>query len=138
MRITGKIGKNAVNAMPCRAVAVRKEKSMKYEFAVAAASHMNDAPPEYIGKKRFADYRSAKDFANTYDDCNPTIYIIIDDKYVFCCCPYANHVFLTDDMVVQYVYSIELKPWGYVKTLIWWEDFVQNPQEFYHLAQGTI
>lgn len=111
---------------------------MKYSFGVACAYHMAGAGVDHIGKMRFPNYASAKAYADTVDDCQPTIYIIIDGKYAFYCKPYAPCVALSKNDVVPYVYSIESKPWGQVETRIWWEKLIKNPSAFYHLAEGVI
>lgn len=111
---------------------------MKYSFGVACAYHMAGAGVDHIGKMRFPTYASAKAYADKEDECMPTIYIIIDDKYAFFCKPYASYVTLSKNDVVPYVYSIESKPWGQVETRIWWRNLVENPTAFYHLAEGII
>ena len=111
---------------------------MKYEFAVASLYHMSGAGPEHIGSLRFATYAEAQAFADDLDECIPTIYIIIDDKYAFYCEPYAVGTYLDEDSVIPWVYSIKSHPWGQVETRIWWEALKQNPAVFYHLAVGEI
>lgn len=111
---------------------------MKYEFGVASVYHMAGAGVEDIGELRFPTYATAKAYADEEDECMPTIYIIIDDKYAFYCEPYANGVRLSPNDVVPYVYSIESKPWGQVETRIWWDELIKNPSAFYHLAEGII
>ncbi len=106
---------------------------MKYEFAVAYAYHMSGGKVEDIDSRRFADYDSAEEYAHSFDDCHPTIYIIIDDKYVFYC-----HRSMVSNSI-SWVYSIEAKtPWGQVETRIWWKALEENPSAFYHLAEGII
>ena len=109
---------------------------MKYAFGVAEKYHFAGAGVEDLGKTRYPDYASAKAYADTVDDCLPTIYIIIDDKYAFYCEPYKTPLQPGD--VVPFVSSIECKPWGQVETRIWWKALEQNPEAFYHLAVGQI
>ena len=111
---------------------------MKYEFGVACTYHMAGGKVSDIGKGRFPNYASAKAHADKQDDCDPTIYIIIDDKYAFFCEPYAPYVVLSKNDVVPYVYSIESKPWGQIETRIWWKNLIKNPSAFYHLAEGIV
>ena len=107
---------------------------MKYEFAVAHAYHMSGAKVADIDSMRFSNYREAQEYARTFlEYCEPTIYIIIDDKYAF----YCQYSELFDE--VPWVYSIEAKtPWGQVETRIWWKALKENPSAFYHLAEGVI
>jgi hypothetical protein len=109
---------------------------MKYEFGVAELYHCAGAGIDYLGEERYPDYASAKAYADTVDDCRPTIYIIINDRYAFYCEPY--HVALNPGDVVPYVYSIKSMPWGQVETRIWWGKFIENPEAFFHLAVGEI
>lgn len=111
---------------------------MKYEFAVACACHCSGAGIQYIGKERFSTHKAAQNYADKIDDCIPTIYIIIDDKYVFYCHPYHPSVWLAKNDVVPWVYSIQPTPWGEIETRIWWRELIKNPQAFYHLAVGEI
>lgn len=106
---------------------------MKYQFAVAVQYHFSGASPDRITKERFNDYDSANAFADTFrDECEPTIYIIIDEKYVFYCTrsAVANKV--------AYVYSLQSTGWGQIKTTIWWENLIKNPEIFYYLAVDKL
>ena len=106
---------------------------MKYQFAVAVEYHCIGADPDHIRKERFDDYDSANAFAENYrDECEPTIYIIIDEKYVFYCKRSAV------DNAVSYVYSLQSTGWGQIKTSIWCEDFLENPEIFYYLAVDKL
>lgn len=106
---------------------------MKYQFAVAVHYHHMGANPDHIRKERFDDYDSADAFAQNYrDECEPTIYVIIDEKYVFYCERTAV------DNKVAYVYSLQSTGWGQIKTSIWWEDFLENPEIFYYLAVDKL
>lgn len=105
---------------------------MEIEFGVAYLYHMGGAKPKHIDDCRFKDYDSARAYANTFDDGEPTIYLIVNNKYAFYC---------KRSMVVNepaWVYSIESKPWGQIETRIWWEDFKKNPAKFFSLAVGKI
>jgi hypothetical protein len=106
---------------------------MKYQFAVAVQYHCMGADPDRITKERFDDYDSANAFADKYrEECEPTIYIIIDEKYIFYCkrSAVANKV--------SYVYSLQNTGWGQIKTTIWWEHLVENPKNFYYLAVDKL
>lgn len=105
---------------------------MKIEFAVASCCHMAGAGINYIRRERFLDYDSAKAYADTFNDCLPTIYIVINDLYVFYC--HRSAVANT----ISWIYSIESKPWGQVETKIWWNKFIENPEAFFHLAVGKL
>ena len=111
---------------------------MKYEFGVATKYHFSGARVENLESKRFSTYEEALKYASQKNECIPTIYIIIDEKYAFYCKPYAKGCVLSSNQVVPWVYSIENKPWGQVETRIWWEELKKNPSNFYHLAVGKI
>jgi hypothetical protein len=36
------------------------------------------------------------------------------------------------------VYSLQNTGWGQIKTSIWWEDFLENPEIFYYLAVDKL
>ena len=106
---------------------------MKYEFAVAHAYHMSGGRVEDIDNMRFLNYKEAEDYARTFlEYCHPTIYIIIDNKYVF----YCHYSEIFDE--VPWVYSIQSTPWGQIETRIWWNKLVENPSVFYHFAVGEL
>ena len=111
---------------------------MKYEFGVAKQYHMAGADVDHLGDERFPDYATAKLYADQEDECQPTIYIIIDNKYAFYCEPYASCVKLRKGDVVPYVYSIQSTPWGQIEVRIWWNKLIENPQSFYRLAVGKV
>ena len=56
---------------------------MKYEFGVAKKHHFSGAGVEDLGTERFSTYTDALAYASQEDECHPTIYIIIDNKYAF-------------------------------------------------------
>lgn len=106
---------------------------MKYQFAVAIQYHCIGAGPDRITKERFDDYDSADAFADKYrDECEPTIYIIIDEKYVFYC---ERSDF---DNEVACVYNLQFTGWGKIKIDIWWEHLIENPKNFYYLAVDKL
>lgn len=105
---------------------------MKYKFAVAHVYHMSGGSVKDIDDMRFPNYKEAKEYAKTFLDCDPTIYIIIDDKYAF----YCHYSKIFDE--VSWVYSIQPTPWGQIETRIWWKRLNENPQAFYHLAEGKL
>ena len=111
---------------------------MKYEFGVAKKYHFSGAGVEDLESERFSTYEEAFAYASEEDECVPTIYIIVDEKYAFLCKPYAKGCILSPSDVVPWVYSIESKPWGQIETRIWWEELKKNPSAFYHLAVGKI
>ena len=111
---------------------------MKYEFGVARSHHCSGTGVDALGSERFPTYEKAWEYARQEDECRPTIYIIIDEKYVFYCTPYAKSSYASSDQPVPRIYSIESKPWGQVETRIWWAGFKKNPSAFYHLAVGKI
>jgi hypothetical protein len=39
---------------------------------------------------------------------------------------------------VAYAYSRQYTGWGYIKTVIWWEDLLENPKNFYYLAVDKL
>lgn len=104
----------------------------KFEFGVAECYHMASAKVEHMGKQRFLDYDSAQEYVRTVNDCFPTIYLIVNDEYCFYCKRSAVK------NLPCWVYSIESTPWGQIETRIWWNDFIKNPNKFFHLAVGKI
>lgn len=110
---------------------------MIIEFGVAWTPHSNGARYTKIDHKRFPDYDKALEYACTFDDCLPTIYLIVDKKYVFDCrrskvknIPYC-------------IYHIERimsdrGSTGMVETSIWWDDFVKDYKKYLHLAEGEL
>lgn len=91
------------------------------------------ATPDRLLKERFATYDEADAFAERYrDECEPTIYLIVDGKYVFYCArsAVANEPYK--------VYHLENIKDGQVETRIWWEEFKKNPKEFLHLAEAVL
>lgn len=106
---------------------------MDFQFGVAYLYHMGGAGPEHIDHRRFKDYDSAQKYAHTKEDeCAPTIYLIVNNKYAF----YCKRSMVENELA--WVYSIESKPWGQVETRIWWKDFKKNPAKFFSLAVGKI
>jgi hypothetical protein len=106
---------------------------MKYEFAVAHAYHMSGGRVEDIDEERFSSYQEAQEYARTFlEYCEPAIYIIVDNEYVF----YCHYMEVFED--IPWVYSIQSMPWGQVETRIWWKKLEENPKGFYHLAQGRL
>jgi hypothetical protein len=106
---------------------------MKYQFAVAVEYHCIGADPDHIREERFDDYDSADAFAQNFrEECEPTIYVIIDEKYVF----YCKRAVIGNQ--VAYAYSRQYTGWGYIKTVIWWEDLLENPKNFYYLAVDKL
>ena len=113
--------------------------NFKYEFGVAFLYHRCGAGPEHMDECRFKTYKEAREYAKrTAFECNPTIYIIINDKYVFYCHPYGLDEYATEDSPCAYIYSIESKSWGQMRTTIWWREFAKNPSAFLHLAEAEI
>lgn len=106
---------------------------MRFEFGVAHQSHMAGANPDKLDKCRFADYYSADEYADGFrDECEPTIYLIVEGKYVFHC----KTVYGGNDLA--WVYHLESKPWGQIETRIWWKEFKANPEKFFDLAQAVL
>ena len=106
---------------------------MKIEFGVAIKYHFSGAGPEHLHKERFPDYDSANRYASGYcDECVPTIYLIADGKYVFCCerSAVSNEPYK--------VYNIQSYPWGQVETRVWWREFIANPKAYLHLAEAVL
>lgn len=106
---------------------------MKIEFGVAVQYHMAGATPDRLLRARFATYDEADRYADDYrDECEPTIYVIVDDTYVFYCerSAVAN--------VPYKVYHLEGFKEGQIETRIWWREFEANPQKYLHLATAII
>ena len=105
----------------------------KYEYGVAYRDHYAGATPDYLTSERFQDYDSAQNWAsNNIIDCFPTIYLIVDDKYVFHC---------TRSKVENLPYEIEYyqtTEWGQITTIVWWKNFIQEPTKFFHLCAGKL
>lgn len=105
---------------------------MKVELGVAYRYHMGGAGPQHIDNRRFQDYDSAQAYARTFDEGEPTIYLIVNDKYAY----YCQRSMVENK--IAWVYSIESKPWGQVETRIWWREFQKSPEVFFYLAVGKI
>jgi hypothetical protein len=102
------------------------------EFGVASIYHMSGAGPQHIDNRRFKDYDSALAYANSFEDCVPTIYLIVNEKYAF----YCERSRVKNEPV--WVYSVESRPWGSVETRIYWDKFKENPEVFFQFAVGKI
>jgi hypothetical protein len=114
---------------------------MKCEFGIAYKPHHSGASANDLTERRFPTFRQANKAAHSYDDCFPSIYLIIDDKYVFHFRPYNSEVWENipeDGNYISYILHIESKPWGQIRTLVWWEEFVKNPEQFFHLAERIL
>lgn len=104
---------------------------MKYEFGVAGLAHFAGADPEHMSEERFADYDSAKAWSARFDDCCPTIYVIVNG-YAFHC---ERSAVENIPYCIEHYRSTE---WGMIKTIVWWCDFIQDPERFYYLSAGKI
>lgn len=104
---------------------------MKIEYGVAYSYHYSGSHYSNI-RACFNDYDSAKEYADTLEDGLPTIYCVIDKKYVFYCdrSQVKNEPYR--------LYKIETFEGGQIWTMIWWNDFCKNPQKFLHLAEGIL
>lgn len=106
---------------------------MTIKYGVAYTYHMAGARPEAIDKMRFETYDEAANYAHTVDDeCLPTIYLLLDNKYAFNC---------ERSAVGNFPYCIkhyQTIPHGSIETFIWWKDFLENPYNFIQYAEGTI
>lgn len=106
---------------------------MDLKFGIAVASHMAGAGVDRMLKERFATYDEADAYAERYrDECEPTIYVIVNNKYAFYCerSAVANEPYK--------VYHLKHFKEGQVETRIWWREFKRNPEAFLHLATGEI
>ena len=106
---------------------------MKIQFGVAIQYHCSGADPDHLTKDRFATYDEADLFAEMCrDECEPTIYVILNDKYVFHCerSAVANQPYK--------IYHLETFKGGQVETRIWWREFTTHPLDFVHLAQAIL
>lgn len=110
---------------------------MKIEFGVAVQYHFAGATPDHLHGARFATYDEADRYAENYrDECEPTIYVIVDDIYVFYC---------ERSAVANEPYKIyHLAPYGeghaegQIETRIWWREFKKNPKKYLHLATAIL
>jgi hypothetical protein len=104
---------------------------MKFEFGVAAR-YRGSGDIEDLYPSRFADYDSAHEYAKTFEECFPTIFFIVDEKYVFRCkrCATLNQPYK--------IYKIECHPWGQVETCVWWSEFIKEPEKYLFFAEGII
>lgn len=106
---------------------------MKIEFGVAVMYHFNGASPKRLTAERFATYDEADKFADYYrNECEPTIYVIFDNQYIFNCERSAV------ENAPYKIYHIENFKEGQIETSIWWEEFIANPKNFLHFAQAKI
>ncbi|MBR5314183.1 MAG: hypothetical protein IKU45_02075 [Clostridia bacterium] len=106
---------------------------MNITYGVAVAYHCSGATPDCLRKERFNSYDEADKFADEFrDECEPTIYLILDEKYVFHCKRSAvcNEPYK--------IYSLEHFPEGQIEKSIWWEYFIKNPYNFLDLAIDKI
>lgn len=114
---------------------------MKCEFGIAYKPHHSGASANDLTKERFSTYLQAVKATQSYDDCFPSIYLIVNDKYVFYFEPYNSAIWENkpeDSNFVCYIVHIESKPWGQIRTLVWWEEFIKNPEQFFHLAERVL
>lgn len=105
---------------------------MIIEYGVAYAHHFCGAPYTQMDDMRFSDYDKALEYASTFEDCEPTIYLIVDKKYVFDCerskvknCPYC-------------IYNVEKIVGGIVKVSIWWHEFIKDYEKYLYLSVGEL
>ena len=106
---------------------------MDIKFGVAVAYHCAGAGPSALHENRFATYDEADQYADQYrDECEPTIYVIVDNKYVFYCkrSAVANEPHI--------IYHLETFDEGQIETRIWWRKFSEHPENFLHLATAII
>lgn len=104
---------------------------MDIKFGVAISYHCAGAPPENLREERFMTYDRTNEFAERFrDECKPTIYVIVDDKYAFYCerSAVANRPYK--------IFNLRSFKGGEVETRVWWRDFWANPEKFLHLAVG--
>lgn len=102
---------------------------MNITYGVAVIYHCSGATPDRLRKERFNTYDEADEFANEFrDECEPTIYLILDENYVFHCKRSAvcNEPYK--------IYSLEHFPEGQIEKSIWWKYFIKNPYNFLDLA----
>lgn len=85
-----------------------------------------------IDRERFDDYDSAFKYACSLEECMPTIYLILNDKY----CYYCKRSAVENEPYV--VYNINETDFGYIETRIWYSEFIKNPQEYIKYCVGTI
>ena len=106
---------------------------MKVEFGVAICYHCCGASPKHLTEERFTDYDSANAFAEKFrEECEPTIYCIINDKYIYYCSRSA-----VENSIYQ-IYNIQNMGWGQIETRIWWREFEKNPKKFFQFAVGIL
>ena len=105
---------------------------MKFEFRVASLYHFSGANPEYIKGPSFNNYDSAKEYSNTLDECMPTIYLVVDEKYVFYC------ERSTVENIPYKIYRIQSFEGGQIETKIWWTEFIKNPKKYLHFVQKIL
>lgn len=106
---------------------------MKLQFGVAICCHCTGANPDYLTKDRFATYEEADKFAEMYrEECEPTIYVILNDKYVFHCERSA-----VENQPYK-IYHLKIFKEGQIETRIWWKEFTKHPLDFVHLAQAIL
>lgn len=107
---------------------------MKIKFGVAYENRTFGAPYTKMDGIYFSDYKSAVDYSNGIDDCYPTIYVIIDDKYVYeCegeskfgynCITWLSKTETVDDVIITYRIN--------------WSKFCEHPEKFYKYAVGIL
>lgn len=108
---------------------------MNLEFGVAYLYHHAGAPPKYLDGHWFKDYDSAAEHARRFcDECAPTIYLVVNRKWVF----YCERSAVCNEPYV--VYSIQVLPGnvGQVETRIWWSEFIKDPEKYLHYAESVL
>ena len=106
---------------------------MKINFGVSAVYHCAGGPVENMFPERFEDYDSAFRYGCEMEPaCFPTVYLILDDTYVFHC---ERSRVENQPYKVQYY---ESHNWGMVETMVWWKYFLANPYDFLLLATKKI
>lgn len=103
---------------------------MTIQFGVAVVYHCSGASVKNLCPRRFADYDSAFHYGKEVEpNCNPTVYVILDNTYAFHC---------ERSRVVNAPYkvmSFTSHNWGMTETMVWWGKFLENPYYFVSLAE---
>ena len=106
---------------------------MDIKFGVAVAYHMAGATPDKLLKERFSTYDEADRYAEQYRDvCEPTIYLIVDNRYVFNC---ERSAVANEPYKVYYIKNFKE---GQIETRVWWREFTKDPKKFLYLAETII
>lgn len=106
---------------------------MNITFGVAVKYHFSGANAEDLLPNRFTTYDDANQYANKYrDECEPSIFVILDEKYAFDCVRSAV------ENIPSRIYYVKNFEDGQIEFNIWWQDFLKAPYNYLPLGVKII